>query len=108
MDWQGYEIDKRVVCVVVVPVGSLVREWFPDFAVPAKGEILTINFQIVVDDRLMLAFVEYPLRSITFECGHEHCVGYPADHFRPLDETRLDQFRQYLNHVPADHDMVPA
>lgn len=113
MEWQGYEVGKRVVCVVdtVALAKSIGVSDRICQQLPKKGSIYTIARTKLHPFTLQfyLSLAEFPIGSVKDKPGgalNGSEWWFWAGHFRPLDESRLDQFRQYLHHVPAD--MVPA
>ncbi|MUZ80760.1 hypothetical protein GOZ93_00720 [Agrobacterium vitis] len=103
MNWADYQPGRRVVCVVDF---SKSRSFCS--IIPEKGRVYTIRAAEMGDCSdgevvLCLTFVEFvslgvptskyqPLESEWF---------FTARHFKPLDERRLDQFRQHLTKTPA-------
>lgn len=96
MDWKGYEAGKRVVCI------SDGEGWRGICSVvPRKGRIYTIRAaemgeNVAGEVKLGLQFVEFA----SFRIGQfAHFGGewfFSATDFKPIDESRIDVFRQHL------------
>lgn len=99
MQWQGYEVGKRVVCI-----GT--SSWDPTCAtvLPVKGRIYTIRqvephfSKLTGETTLGLRFEEFVSRPIG--AGRRLTIldewFFEHDAFKPVDESRLDVFRQHL------------
>lgn len=116
MNWADYQVGRRVVCV----------EDFNDAAdfcsvIPKIGRVYTIRdasmgFNFCGVEVFSLKFDEFSSFGIW---GAEYQPPYgewsfQARCFKPLDERRLDQFRQMLTKIPSpwehakDHARVDA
>lgn len=107
MIWQGYDVGKRVVCICTgeswIAACTIVPQQNKIYTIKATRIGLTVRGETV----LGLRFEEFESYSATEEYEPED--GYwwfAAPDFRPVDERRLDVFRQLLKTVPADG--VPA
>lgn len=92
----------RCVCIVDIAERPNTRARKENAHCPRKGEVCTVRAVTVnFDETTVLLLAEYRndhLRAATWN-GEE--PGFGAKWFRPLSETRLDQFRKHLNRIPS-------
>lgn len=106
----AFHVGQRVVCIRTAPPPSFA----PDGIMPRIGVVYTIRE--IRDDRLLGG---RPDRVLLVEIDNSHLVGtksgiwkafvepgFPPNAFRPLCESRLDQFRAHL--APTPKERVPA
>lgn len=119
-DWKHYQPGRRVVSLIdwaehFAPLYApgLLKQG--DLSPPAKGEICTIERVTLgtIKGNLILFLVEHPAVCVTWIDGgtaRRSILGFEAQYFRPLDESRLDQFRAMLAGKPADapREAAPA
>lgn len=95
----SFHVGQRVVCVEDQPKPGTI--WSPGTA-PEKGRVYTIArvFTHPSTDGLLVELVEIRRSDATErQWGHR---GYGAYRFRPLDERRLDIFREMLVTPPKE------
>ena len=93
-DWH---VGQRVVCVsdFVDKKDDIYTTIYP-----TKGQILTIrSVDIEGDEEIGLRFEEIVNKKEYWNRGYLE-ASFIDHRFRPLDETRLDQFRVHLKTVP--------
>jgi len=101
MNWADYQVGRRVVCLVDH------TGWRNAASVlPAKGRIYTIRAALVGhnsagEEKLGLLFQEFVSHRIGLFAIEGGEWAFAATDFRPLDERRLDQFRQLLTPAPT-------
>ena len=118
VSWQDYQPGRRLVSLIEwrdhlrgIPRGVIDVS---AASLPAKGEICTIASTAIgqTQGNLVLFLEEHPPLMATVLDGaaiRRVVLGFEAQYFRPLDETRLDQFRAMLDAKPADApEAVPA
>lgn len=100
-------------CVCIKQVSDEARDAIPEGIWPDKGGVYTVRE--VRDDKKPSGGLTVLLHEIDnshligrqFKYGFGHAEpGFPETGFRPLSETRLDQFRQHL--APQPREEVPA
>ncbi|WP_377299644.1 hypothetical protein [Rhizobium sp. SGZ-381] len=108
MNWAAYEVGKRVVCVVPY---DYARKYCT--VVPVKGTIYTIKATSMGENwngEIILGLRFSEIEAFTApHCGVEARDGYwwwRAMDFKPVDETRLDQFRKHLTSTPWQRELV--
>ena len=99
MNWKDYEVGKRVVCME--PFQLLSGDAEAGLRLPEKGRVYTIRATRIGQYGLLyLRFQEIVNPPTRDEIGiAEVAFGAPA--FRPVDEGRIDQFRQLLKPKPV-------
>lgn len=115
--WTDYQPGRRLACIDDAFVAEL-REAFDELkgvAMPSRGQIVTVDgAKPSPRGELLISLVEFPLPDVLVDQGYfwrkMATLGYPALSFKPLDESRLDQFRVHLQAAPADvpREAVPA
>ncbi len=106
MNWADFQPGRRVVCVREnnrFPPGMQILGPWP--LSPLVGRVYTIKSAQpgALSGRLSLDLVEIINEPTHFLWNGERCsakVLFLATHFRPLDESRLDQFRKLLAPSP--------
>lgn len=95
-------IGMRVVCIDQAPACALAKN--PDVRFPEKGTVYTVS-EVDAFPELYIGLAELE-QEITLADGRAARPLWWYLHFRPLDERRIDVFRQML--APAPQEMVPA
>jgi len=87
---------QRVVCVDdVFPPRKNKAEIYP-----IRGAVYTVRDTICDHRGLAIFLVEITNKPAKYKQGVRE-MGFFAHRFRPLDERRLDIFRDHLNRVPS-------
>lgn len=98
VNWKDFEVGKRVVCIIdqnkyIVSV--------PNAILPKKGHIYTIRSQLAKGRELGVHLVEIVHPPAQWLDGFYEPYFIDARYFfRPIDETRIDQFRAMLHNLP--------
>lgn len=110
MSWE-FKPGMRVVCICDDwPPGFKERETLRHGAIfPVKGRVYTLREVIVTPDtgELVVRLVEIVNPAIVFLWNDT--LGEPlwgAFRFRPLDESRLDVFRNLLVDLPKEEELA--
>lgn len=116
MNWEQFYPGRRVVSLIdwkarLAPKPGFARIHFD--TLPVKGEICTIqSTRLSLDQELILFLAEHkPGHAVLFRSSNPvvMLLGFDAMYFRPLDESKLDQFRVHLQGVPVEApEGVPA
>jgi hypothetical protein len=103
MNWEHYQVGRRVVCIT---------EFHGDWALvcsamPAKGRIYTIRAVTLGENsagetRVGLRFEEFEAHRLGAFAQSGDEWSFAATDFRPVDEARLEQFRQFLASAPKE------
>jgi hypothetical protein len=95
MNWADYQVGRRVVCIKAKWWGNPVcrANAARGFDFPRVGIVYTICLVEPFRGGIYLGFQELPTPKKNFDM-------FAAECFRPLDERRLDQFRQLLTPAP--------
>lgn len=106
MNWADYQVGRRVVCLVDHSGWRHACSVVPD-----KGRIYTVRAALIGhnsagQEMLGLFFQEFVADRIGEFAGQGGEWAFAAHDFRPLEEGRLDQFRQLL--TPTPKERVPA
>lgn len=107
MNWADYQVGRRVVCI-----RDSSEHWRLHCSIwPVLGRVYTIKASRMGanehgEELLGLRFEEFESYSISEFRPEDGYWWFPARSFRPLDERRLDQFRQLL--TPAPKARAPA
>lgn len=106
MNWADYQVGRRVVCITDNGYWRQHCSVWPFF-----GRVYTIKASRIGlnehgEELLGLRFEEFESYSISDFRPEDGYWWFPAKAFRPLDERRLDQFRQML--TPTPKEMVSA
>ncbi len=102
VNWKDFEVGKRVVCVDD-DVKRYQRSGFiysRSLHGLIKGKVYTIRKVGYGCDREdgVLVWLDEIIRPVKSHEGTEQ--GYSINRFRPIDETRIDQFRAMLTNLP--------
>ena len=95
----------RVVCVddqwprLVLAHATIFGSCFP-----TKGRVYTVREALAWDETVCIRLVEIRNPDVTFfdDAGNPVEPAFRATRFRPLDETRLDVFRNLLVDLPKE------
>lgn len=106
MNWADFQPGRRVVCIGEVgefPPGNLILGPLPQR--PVKGRVYTIKKAELcrISGKLSLDLFEIVNEPVLLRWNgvcYTEPVLFLADYFRPLDDTRLDQFRKLLAPTP--------
>jgi len=108
MNWQDYQPGKRVVSLLDFSASASVGRYsqLKSCPSPGLGEIVTIKSTEIVEGSLALHLVEYEWGRFSTWCtkcrrNHDMEFAFSAQYFRPLDESKLDQFRVHLQGQPV-------
>ncbi|MGR6465416.1 hypothetical protein [Rhizobium sp. PAMB 3182] len=111
MNWADYQPGKRLVCLVDIEAEMRRAEawnWFQQFKAayrfPVKGAIYTVRDTMLIRQGLAIVLAEIVNPTLPFSDTPSE-LFFPAYYFRPVDETKLDQFRKHLTNIPT---AVPA
>ncbi|MUO96630.1 hypothetical protein GOZ80_14210 [Agrobacterium vitis] len=103
MNWADYQPGRRVVCVEDMNDVHCICSVLPE-----KGKVYTIRAANMGRtpggvETLGLTFVEFSSVGVPNARIQPICDEwwFRAQDFKPLDERRLDQFRQHLTKTPA-------
>lgn len=99
----------RVVCVddqwppVVLAHAALFGSVFP-----TKGRVYTVREALMWAETVCLRLVEIHNPDVTFfdDAGNPVEPAFKAARFRPLDEARLDVFRNLLVDLPQEEELA--
>lgn len=95
-------------CVCVEPSANIAGLIEYGVSYPSKGDVLTVRDEWMspIVGKQMLSFFEHDNSHLTHLTPNGREPGFEASRFRPLSETRLDQFRQHL--APVDRERADA
>ncbi len=104
MNWCDFEPGKRVVCVYDFSADPMFSQGVSLGACfPTLGKVYTVRNSFVMSgDIIGIHLIEITNPLIPIDENSMGEMGFDIRAFRPVDETKIDQFRELLTPVKTD------